>query len=117
MRIIKTALFIFIVISSVCRMQAQQPVRTIELHAHRFAFEPSSITVHRGEIIRLRLISDDVPHSLLIKQLAINEVATKSHPGEIVFTAKDAGNYEGRCGRFCGSGHGQMAFMIKVTGE
>lgn len=93
----------------------QEPERVIEVHAHRFAFEPSSITVHRGERIRLRLISDDVPHSLLIKTLGINEAASKSHPGDIVFTANQAGDFEGRCGRFCGSGHGHMLFTVHVV--
>jgi cytochrome c oxidase subunit 2 len=93
----------------------QQPVRVVEVHAHRFAFEPSSITVHRGEAIQLRLVSDDVPHSLLIKALGINEAASKLHPGEIVFRANQAGDFEGRCGRFCGSGHGRMQFTVHVT--
>ncbi|HEX4005797.1 MAG TPA: cupredoxin domain-containing protein [Acidobacteriaceae bacterium] len=95
--------------------RAQAPARTIEVHAHRYAFEPSSIIVHYGETIRLRLISDDVPHSLLIRTLGINEAASKSHPGEILFTASQAGDFEGRCGRFCGNGHGNMHFVVHVT--
>jgi cytochrome c oxidase subunit II len=95
----------------------RQPEREIEVHAHRFAFEPSSITVRRGETVRLELISDDVPHSLLIRGLGINEAATKSHPGDIVFTPSQAGDFAGRCGRFCGSGHGRMVFTVHVTGD
>jgi cytochrome c oxidase subunit II len=97
--------------------EAQKPPRVIEVHARRFAFDPPSITVHHGETIRLRLISDDVPHSLLIKSLGINEAASKSHPGDILFTASQAGDFVGRCGRFCGSGHGNMHFVIHVTGD
>lgn len=94
---------------------AEQPARVIAVHAHRFAFEPSSITVHRGETIRLELISDDVPHALVIRGLGINETASKSHPGELVFTANQAGDFAGHCGRFCGSGHGRMVFTLHVT--
>jgi len=104
-------------VSPSCPLAAPAPTRVIELHVHRYAFEPSSITVHRGDTIRLRLISDDVPHSLLIKALGINETASKSHPGEIVFTAAQAGDFEGRCGRFCGSGHGRMRFTVHVLGN
>ena len=96
---------------------AREPARVIEVHAHRFAFEPSSITVRRGEAIRLRLISDDVPHSLLIKALGINEAASKTHPGDMLFTATQAGDFKGRCGRFCGSGHGRMGFTVHVMGN
>lgn len=96
---------------------AEPPVRTIEIHAHRYAFAPSSITVHRGETIRLELISDDVPHSLLVKPLGINVAASKSHPGDTLFTATQDGDFDGRCGRFCGSGHGNMRFTVHVTGN
>jgi cytochrome c oxidase subunit II len=95
----------------------QEPARVIEVHAHRYSFEPSSVTVHRGETFRLRLIADDVPHSLMIEALGINEAASKSHPGDIVFTAIQAGDFAGRCGRFCGSGHGNMLFIVHVTGN
>ena len=99
---------------SVCTIQAQQPARTIEVHAHRFAFEPSEISVNAGEAIRLRLVADDVPHSLLVKPLSIDVTATKSSPGETTFSAKEPGDYYGRCGRFCGSGHGRMVFTLHV---
>lgn len=112
------ALFAFILfMGPTCKMQAQEPTRTIEVHAHRFSFEPSNITVRSGETVRLRVVSDDVPHSLLIRQVGIDVVASKSHPGEIVFTASQPGVYEGRCGRFCGSGHGRMVFTLNVTGD
>jgi cytochrome c oxidase subunit II len=95
----------------------QQPTRVIEVHAQRYAFEPSSITLQRGETIRLRLISDDVPHSLLVQGLGIDETASKSRPGDLVFTATRTGDFAGRCGRFCGSGHGKMLFTVHVIGD
>jgi cytochrome c oxidase subunit 2 len=88
---------------------------TIEIHAHRFAFSPSEITVKQGETVHLRLISDDVPHSLLIKDLGINQVVTKGKPAEVTFTPKQAGDFGGQCGRFCGSGHGKMTIAVHVT--
>jgi cytochrome c oxidase subunit II len=96
---------------------ARQPTRTIEIHARRYAFLPSEITVKKGETIQLKLISDDVPHSLLVKELEINQVVTKSQPSEFTFIPKESGNFQGRCGRFCGSGHGQMNFTVHVTGS
>jgi cytochrome c oxidase subunit II len=91
--------------------------RVIEIHAHRYAFEPSEITIKKGETVELHLITDDVPHSLLISDLGINETATKSHPGDASLTPKNAGDFHGRCGRFCGSGHGHMLFTVHVTGD
>jgi len=97
------------------RSFAQQPARSIEIHARRFQFEPSEITLKKGEPVTLRLISDDVPHSLVVRDLKINQEIKKDHPAEITVTPESAGDYRGQCGRFCGSGHGKMKFTIHVT--
>jgi cytochrome c oxidase subunit 2 len=73
--------------------------------------------VKSGETVNLQLISDDVPHSLAIKGLGINQAITKDHPVEVSLTAAHPGDYQGRCGRFCGSGHGRMTFTVHVTGN
>ncbi len=95
-------------------LHAQDAVRTIEVHARRFSFVPAEITVKNGETVKLHLISDDVPHSLLVKELGINQQVTKGHPSDVTFTAKSVGDFHGRCGRFCGSGHGSMLFTVHV---
>ena len=88
---------------------------TIEIHAKRFAFSPAEITVKRGETVTLSLISDDVPHSLLIEGLGVNTSIVKGHPSRVQITPDKDGDFAGRCGRFCGSGHGQMRFFVHVT--
>lgn len=95
--------------------RAQTPTKTIEIHAHRFAFVPSEITIKRGEAVKLELISDDVPHSLRVPGLRINQEVSKGHPADVTITPNSAGDFRGECGRFCGSGHGSMLFMIHVT--
>ena len=91
--------------------------RTIEIHAHRYVFTPSEITVKKGETVTLKVISDDVTHSLLIKQLGINQIVAKGKPAEVTFTPSQAGDFHGQCGHFCGSGHGKMTFDVHVTGN
>jgi cytochrome c oxidase subunit 2 len=87
---------------------------TIEVHAKRFSFSPAEITVKQGETVKIHLVSDDVPHSLLIKDLGINQQVSKGSPADITFTANNAGDFQGKCGRFCGSGHGSMLFTVHV---
>ena len=41
-------------------------MRTIEIHARRYVFSPAEITLKKGETVKLRLISDDVAHSLVV---------------------------------------------------
>jgi cytochrome c oxidase subunit 2 len=96
---------------------AGDAVRTIEIHAHRYSFTPSEITVKKGETVKLKVYSDDVPHSLLIKDLGINLPVAKGKAGETTLTPQKAGNFNGQCGRFCGSGHGNMKFTMHVTGN
>ena len=93
---------------------AQSPNRRIEIHAHRFSFTPSEITLEKGETVTLALTSDDVPHSLLVEGLHINGTMTKGHITEVNLTPETAGDFKGRCGRFCGSGHGSMLFVVHV---
>jgi len=96
---------------------AAADVRTIEIHAHRYAFTPSEITVKKGETVTLKLFSDDVTHSLLIKDLGINQTITKGKPAEVTFTPQRTGDFHGECGHFCGSGHGKMTIAVHVTGN
>lgn len=96
-------------------LSAQTPVQTFEIHAKRFAFVPSEITVRKGEPVTLTVISDDVPHSLLIEDLDVDVAASKGHPSQVTFSAGKPGDFKGRCGKFCGAGHGQMRFVVHVT--
>jgi len=109
----------FIVLSFTCckRSSAQEPDRTIEIHAHRYAFNPSDITIKKGETVRLKLISDDVTHSLQVKDLGVDQTISKGHPVEITVTPKQDGDFQGKCGHFCGSGHGKMLMTFHVTGN
>jgi cytochrome c oxidase subunit II len=93
----------------------QEAARTIQIQAKRFSFSPSEITLKKGETVKLELTSDDVPHSLSVPDLNINETITKGHTSEVTLTPQQAGDFQGRCGRFCGSGHGSMTIMVHVT--
>jgi cytochrome c oxidase subunit 2 len=112
---LKLVFVVALCISALKCTATQEPNKTIEIHAHRFAFSPSEITVKKGETVRLKLISDDVPHSLLIKDLGINQVMTKGKPAQVTFTPQQAGDFQGQCGHFCGAGHGKMTIAVHVT--
>ena len=96
-------------------LPARSQQRTIDVHAKRFAFSPAEITIKKGETVTLSLTSDDVPHSLLIEGLGVNAAIAKGKSSQVKITSDKAGDFAGRCGRFCGSGHGQMRFVVHVT--
>jgi len=99
---------------SITITQAQPAQKTIEIHAHRFSFEPAEITLKRNETVRLRLVSEDVTHALLVPDLNINQEIKKGNPVEIEVTPTTIGDFHGQCGHFCGNGHGSMTFVVHV---
>jgi cytochrome c oxidase subunit 2 len=98
-------------------LRAQDVPRTIEVHSKRFSFSPAEITIKEGEKVTLVLTTDDVAHSLVIRGLNVNKEIVKGHPVKVVITSDKEGDFAGQCGRFCGSGHGTMKFVVHVTGK
>lgn len=103
-----------LVIPALSAARAEDGTRTIEIHARRFSFVPAEITLKPGETVTLRLISDDVTHSLVVPGLNVNQEVSKGHPVEVTVTPSSAGDFRGKCGHFCGSGHGSMLFVVHV---
>ena len=95
--------------------QSSPSPNRIEIHAKRFSFMPSEITIKKGETVTLALTSDDVTHSLLIEGLHVNSPITKGHVTEVSVTPTAVGDFKGKCGHFCGSGHGSMLFVVHVV--
>ncbi len=94
---------------------AQQPARTIEIHAKKYVFVPAEITLTKGEPIELVLISDDVPHGLAVSGLHLHAEMTKDHPAKVLVTPTVDGTFPGKCSRFCGLGHNDMKFTVHVV--
>ena len=96
---------------------AQNAARTIEIHAKRFSFSPAEITLKKGETVKLVVTSEDVTHSLVIPDLQVNAEASKDHPAEVTITPEKVGDFNGKCGHFCGEGHASMKFVAHVTDD
>jgi len=48
-------------------------VMEFEMDARRFAFEPGTITVSKGDTVRLKITSSDVTHGIIIDGYDIDE--------------------------------------------
>ncbi len=96
------------------RARSEEPVRVVEITAHRFQFVPNQVTLRRGEKVKLVLRSEDVVHGFFSRPLGID---TEIHPGtptELVITPTTAGRFLTICDHFCGSGHGNMNMTFVV---
>lgn len=86
----------------------------IVVHARRFAFVPSQITLQVGQPVRLVFVSDDVTHSITIPGLSIDMPIRRGYPAETVLTPDKRGNFPGKCTHYCGAGHDRMKFVVHV---
>ena len=94
---------------------------TIELHgvmSESGGWAPGNLSVKAGELLRLRLISDDVMHGFAVGQQewpAIDMKPGQPVEAEIVFN--QPGKYAYYCTRWCGPNHWRMRGVIEVEGE
>jgi cytochrome c oxidase subunit 2 len=89
--------------------------RRIEVAAKKFSYEPSEITIKKGEPVILVLHSEDVPHGVKFKELNLQTDIAKGASSELAFTPTKAGDFVGHCSHFCGTGHGSMTLTLHVT--
>ena len=96
------------------RVRAAAP-RVIPVVARKFVFLPNDITVKKGEPVVFKLTTSDVTHGLKFKDLNLNTRVEKGKKNELAFTPTKAGDFNGQCSVFCGSGHGSMHLTLHVT--
>ena len=92
-----------------------EEVKTIDVLASRFQFEPATISVAQGDRLRLRLRSADSTHGLAIKAFRVEAKIPKA--GEAValdFVADQAGTFDVTCTEYCGTGHAAMKGRLVV---
>jgi cytochrome c oxidase subunit 2 len=89
--------------------------RRIEITASRFSYNPSEITLKKGEPVTLALTSTDVTHGLSIKELGVKVELKKGQTEEVPLTPDKTGVFQGKCSHFCGKGHGSMILAVNVV--
>ena len=86
----------------------------ITMTAKNYEFDPSVITVKKGEKVRLIITATDRDHGIKIDGYDINQVLEKGDPTTIEFTADKAGTFEFKCSVYCGMGHRKMKGRLVV---
>lgn len=89
-------------------------VKEFDMTVKRFAFEPNIIRVNEGDRVIIHATSSDVAHSFLVPELGINERTPAGETVDIEFVADVKGEFDFRCGVFCGAGHQDMKGTIIV---
>jgi cytochrome c oxidase subunit II len=112
-RILALVLLPALVVTARAADRVEEP-RTITITARRFEFVPSTVTLKRGETVKLAIKSEDVTHGLFLRPLKIDTDLTPGETQEITVTPQAAGTFTAICHHFCGTGHGGMKLTVVV---
>jgi cytochrome c oxidase subunit 2 len=93
---------------------APSGVRKFTMTAKNYEFDPSVITVKKGEKVRLIITATDRDHGIKLDAFDVNQVLKKGDPTTIEFTADKAGTFEFKCSVYCGLGHRKMKGKLVV---
>lgn len=88
--------------------------RVITIKAKRFQYNPSEITLQKGERVTFRLESLDVTHGLYLDGYGIDIKANPTQVGTATFVADKTGRFTFRCSETCGEFHPYMIGYLTV---
>lgn len=78
--------------------QEQAPTRRdIQVTAKRYAFAPSTIDVFDGDVVKVTLVAEDIPHSFTIDDYRIAKRANPGHTVVFEFRADKPGTFPFYC--------------------
>ncbi|MHB8671831.1 MAG: cytochrome c oxidase subunit II [Acidimicrobiales bacterium] len=72
----------------------------------------NDIHIPTGEVVRVKLRSPDVNHSLWVPQLQVKTDLIPGYDNVMWLDARRPGTYRGACAEFCGIQHARMAFFV-----
>ena len=94
------------------------PVKTFDVVAKRFAFEPATLEVQQGDRVRIVITSADGVHGIGIRKFKVNTLIPRGgKPVTVEFTASEAGTFPIVCSEACGDGHATMRGSLVVVAK
>jgi len=72
----------------------------------------NEIHIPVGQLVKLRLTSDDVIHSFWVPNLSGKKDLIPGHEIVLEFQSDSAGEFRGQCAEFCGYQHAKMALFV-----
>jgi len=107
-------IFACLAVAALAQEPAASEVHEIKMTAKKYQFDPNTITVKKGEKVRLIITALDRDHGFKLEAFGINQKLKKHDPATIEFTADKAGTFPFQCSEFCGLGHGRMKGKLIV---
>ena len=90
-------------------------VKEVDVIAKKYEFTPASILVPVNTLLKIHFKAIDHEHGFEIKGIKKSCVKFKpTNPVTVEFYADKSGEFEFRCCKFCGFGHGNMKGKLVV---
>ena len=95
---------------------AQSPASgpEIQLTAEKYDFKPDTVTVNKGDRVKLVITAMDHDHGFRIDAFHINQKLPKGQAVTVEFMADQEGEFTFQCSQFCGLGHKKMKGKLVV---
>lgn len=90
-------------------------VKEFTMTAKNWDFEPSKITVKKGDAVKLHIKSVDVDHGFTLAAFGVSTTLKPGATETVEFIADKVGNHSFFCSVFCGAGHKEMRGTLIVT--
>jgi cytochrome c oxidase subunit 2 len=74
-----------------------QQTRAFNVIARRYAFSPSRLDVNEGDLVKISLTTEDIPHTLTIDAYRVCKRATPARGATIEFVADAPGTHPFYC--------------------
>ena len=108
----KLIIIIFLVLCFTATSYAAE--KFFEIKAKMFVYTPSIIKVNKGDLVRIRLISEDVTHGFFLDGYGLNTSTRPGQEGFLQFVADKPGRFTFRCSVTCGEFHPYMVGYFVV---
>ncbi|MBI2990455.1 MAG: cupredoxin domain-containing protein [Candidatus Magasanikbacteria bacterium] len=95
--------------------EATQSTKEFSITAKKWEFVPSTITVNKGDKVRLVVQSLDVDHGFAISEFGIKRTLKPGQSETVEFMADASGSFSFFCSVSCGSGHSSMKGTLIVN--
>ena len=95
--------------------EPQREVKEFAMTARQWEFTPSTITVNKGDLVKLSIRSLDVSHGIALPEFGVNAVLTRGQETNVEFVADKQGVYSFFCSVQCGIGHSNMRGRLIVN--
>lgn len=100
--------------SSTTQVQATGETKQFTMTAKQWEFQPATITVNQGDLVKISIISVDVAHGFALPTFGVSTVLRPGQTTNVEFVADKVGRFTFFCNVSCGIGHSNMRGSLIV---